>query len=208
MAPFNACNTHVFNTNVLTEASQSIVGVGDTTAVYHGEFEIFSQQSESEMSDTDHRQSDDDGVLQSGFGAGYRYRGSADVDEEYVPSDSDNDDPVPWYLPPFFNAYNRFEPVFIDLTADSDNEDSDIEVIPWNPLARRQRQIENGHVCMECEEVNRLPDTFISAVCRECRGKLCSSCCDDIQEATQSDKHIPPHCPYCQRGKQPYEHRQ
>ena len=207
MAPFDSTRLSCFVPNALSNAA-------DDTAIYYGipdledipDFPQNAQPSESEMEDD--YSDDDSGVLQSGFGAGYRYRGPADVDEDYVPSDSDDDELPSWYLPSFYNAYNSWQPVYVDLTVDSDNEDSDLELTPWNPLVRRQRAIEGGHVCMECEEANRRADTFIMAVCRECSGRLCSSCCDDIKEANQSDEAIPSKCPYCERGKQPYAHRQ
>lgn len=202
MAPYNAA---AFPHNIPDEFFQS---VADTTAVYRGDFEIFSQLSDDEYT----------GTLESGFGAGERYyRGPTDVDDDYVPSDDDyvdpsyspvdddddDDDPIPpWVIPGRPDDYYRYLPEpSVDDMMDGDEDD---DIVARSEIEIRQQRIEGGRTCMVCEEVHRSPDTIIAAVCRECNGRLCTDCQYDFREREGFATTFRPTCPYCDNNRIPF----
>lgn len=201
MAPYYAAA--VFPSSLPEEFTQS---VADTTAIYRGEFEIFSQLSDDEYT----------GTLESGFGAGERYyRGPADVDEDYVPSDDDyvgapystddddDDDPIPpWVIPGRPDDIYRYvsEPS-TDSVMDGDEDD---DIVVRSEIEIRQQRIEAGATCMVCEEQHRSPDTIIAAVCRECNGRLCTDCQYDFREREGFATTFRPICPYCDNNRIPF----
>jgi hypothetical protein len=202
MAPYS--NVAAFPLNLPAGFTQS---VEDTTAVYQGDFEIFSQLSDDEYMET----------LESGFGAGERfYRGPADVDDDYLPSDddyvgapdspsydSDDEDPIPpWVIPGRPDEHYRYlpEPSADDIMGGDEDDD----IVVRSEIEIRQERIEGGRTCMVCEEVHRSPDTIIAAVCRECNGRLCTDCQYDFREREGFTTTFRPTCPYCDNNRIPF----